>query len=176
MSKKQYRTVKDAVEGLIANMVNGRITPYASIAHFTTSQRACIAVELLPTIRSLSGTRRGVKGKFFALTDLGKPPKIKHLKRVYFARSGDRVKIGVSVDPGGRVNALGLGDPNIQFLGSIPGSHPMERKLQKALSGYAIDREWFHWCETVTDVVHRYLAVDWETVSDELLKTVIDNI
>jgi hypothetical protein len=73
---------------------------------------------------------------------------------VYFLQWGDRVKIGVSVDPRRRLQGLSLPPSALMF--AVPGDVSMERALHDELAPYRIGRtEWFHAVAEVMAVADR---------------------
>jgi hypothetical protein len=76
-------------------------------------------------------------------------------KSVYFAKSGDAVKIGVSNDVPSRLHALAAGNPDpITLIGSVPGDERVEHAIHARLSAHRIHREWFSDCPDLRDLLH----------------------
>lgn len=69
------------------------------------------------------------------------------VERVYFAKAGTAVKIGVSADVEARIKSLRTANHEpIVLLGSVPGGRAVERNIHMRLADYRIHREWFHDC------------------------------
>lgn len=58
--------------------------------------------------------------------------------RVYFARLGNRIKIGISYDPEERAKSL-----NAELLGHIEGDRDLEAKLHREFNDLRTRGEWF---------------------------------
>lgn len=65
------------------------------------------------------------------------PPRL-DLQRVYFARLGNRIKIGVSEDPKARAQAL-----NAELIGSVHGGRARELELHREFAELRTSGEWF---------------------------------
>jgi hypothetical protein len=64
--------------------------------------------------------------------------------RVYFAKAGDRIKIGWSRNVGARIAQLQTGNPApVQLLAAIPGARARERKLHTLFAEHRVSGEWF---------------------------------
>jgi hypothetical protein len=75
---------------------------------------------------------------------------------VYFAKAGDRIKIGFSTNVEKRLRALGTGSPQaIQLLGVMPGSKRLERTIHEDLKAHRQHREWFTDCSAVREALSR---------------------
>jgi hypothetical protein len=75
---------------------------------------------------------------------------------VYFAKAGDRIKIGFSTNVERRLRALGTGSPQvIQLLGVMPGSKRLERTIHDDLKAHRQHREWFTDCPAVRETLSR---------------------
>ncbi len=75
-------------------------------------------------------------------------------QHVYFARAGDRIKIGVSRNVAKRLKDVGahlLED--IVLLGTIVGSDRLERAIHARLKAHRVKNEWFADCPEVRSVV-----------------------
>ena len=80
--------------------------------------------------------------------------KLKPKTSVYFIRWGDRIKIGISVDPKRRLRGLSL--PATALMFAVPGDIGLERSLHEELSDFRIGRsEWFHAVHQVLSVAER---------------------
>ena len=69
---------------------------------------------------------------------------------VYFARLGDLVKIGVSVDPESRARSL-----NVELVLVLPGGRSRERQLQRRFSTHHVRGEWFRYVRPIRLFVAR---------------------
>lgn len=64
--------------------------------------------------------------------------------RVYFIRGGDRIKIGFSTNPLGRLSTLQKCSPDeLKLLGTIEGTEQDERRLHHHFRHLRIRSEWF---------------------------------
>lgn len=64
---------------------------------------------------------------------------LRERQRVYFARLGSLIKIGISVDPERRCRNL-----NAELLVSCTGGMDLERKLHERFAAHRVRGEWFH--------------------------------
>lgn len=64
-------------------------------------------------------------------------------QRVYFARAGKQVKIGISTNPQKRLQQMRTGNPDITLLGDIPGGRRIETDLHQRFSEARLEGEWF---------------------------------
>lgn len=89
--------------------------------------------------------------------------------KVYFARSGQRIKIGYSKNPWARVRELGAGaESGIELIGTIPGSISDEKELHVRFEHIHVDREWF---EAAPELL-AYIATNATTVVNDVATTV----
>jgi hypothetical protein len=65
--------------------------------------------------------------------------------KVYFAKSGDRVKIGITKDVVGRVRKLKTAAPDLEIIHTLTGGEEVERFLHRAFSEWRVGGEWFQW-------------------------------
>lgn len=66
------------------------------------------------------------------------------LSGVYFARAGDAIKIGVSIDVRARVRGLSTSSPvPIELLAAMPGGVDEERALHRRFAYLRMNGEWF---------------------------------
>lgn len=73
---------------------------------------------------------------------------------IYFIRSGEYVKIGVSDNPRGRITAIQTSNPNpIEVLGIVPGSYDLEAELHQRFSFLHHKNEWFQDAEPIRRVI-----------------------
>lgn len=64
--------------------------------------------------------------------------------RVYFAKAGDRIKIGWSRKVGVRIAQLQTGNPApVQLLATVPGARALERQLHTRFAEHRVSGEWF---------------------------------
>jgi hypothetical protein len=84
-----------------------------------------------------------------------KPPKGEW---VYFLRVGDRIKIGRSTTPGGRISSLKTGLPmKIDAFVVVRGSPADEKRLHVFLNRFRVEGEWFKAAEPVIGTMMRCL-------------------
>lgn len=89
---------------------------------------------------------RAKLGRVFILPSEAAPWIVAHARpstfdrqsQVYFARRGDRIKIGFSVDPRERLRKM-----HIDILATVPGDKPTEQAFHKLFHHAALGREWF---------------------------------
>ena len=75
-------------------------------------------------------------------------------EHVYFARSGDAIKIGYSVDVPRRIVALATGSPEpITLIGIAEGDQRLEQALHRLLERYRVRNEWFRDCAEVRRIL-----------------------
>lgn len=71
---------------------------------------------------------------------------------VYFIRSGDRVKIGVSKDPRARLSDLRIGSSRLLRIRYItPGDRAKERELHRLFASDRVNGEWFIYSRQIRD-------------------------
>lgn len=82
---------------------------------------------------------------------------------VYFARSGDRIKIGFTTNWPGRLRVLRTGAPELitQFI-VIVGGLPREQELHAKFAHLRVNGEWFAAAPELDDFLHAIPA--WERV------------
>lgn len=75
-------------------------------------------------------------------------------EQVYFAKVGDRIKIGFSTSVPARLKSLATGIPDvIELLATIDGDRGVERAFHARLSKHRIRGEWFRDCEELREVM-----------------------
>ncbi len=75
---------------------------------------------------------------------------------VYFARAGDRVKIGFTANVGRRLSQLQTFFPeDLELLLVMPGSILMEKELHRRFEAFLIQREWFLYAEPIEAFVKK---------------------
>jgi hypothetical protein len=83
------------------------------------------------------------------------------VSRVYFVRDmGTKdIKIGVSVDPQGRLDSMRVGHPGrLELLGSIPGFPGDERHLHRQFRRLRVRGEWFREDPSLLEEIEYLLA------------------
>lgn len=71
---------------------------------------------------------------------------------VYFVRSGDRVKIGVSRNPRSRLGELRIGSSRLLRLSYVtPGDISLERQLHREFGADRVTGEWFIYSRQIRD-------------------------
>jgi hypothetical protein len=79
-------------------------------------------------------------------------------QRIYFALSGDEIKIGVTRDPTQRVAAMRTARPDIKLFGDIPGDRYAEAALHRRFSQERISGEWFHFSSEIELAINELLS------------------
>lgn len=78
---------------------------------------------------------------------------------VYFLRSGSRLKIGFSRNPGGRLTGLRTAmSHRMDTIAVVPGTEREERSLHWQLRAYRRNGEWFECNQRVMEVMIRSLT------------------
>ena len=72
---------------------------------------------------------------------------------VYFARSGNRIKIGFSKNPWARVAELRTAAPDIVLLGSVSGTEDDESAFHVRFKSYCVGGEWFRADDTLVSQI-----------------------
>lgn len=87
------------------------------------------------------------------------------MSKVYFARSGARIKIGIARNVERRLLDIGNHLPEqIALIGTTPGGRGLEQLIHRELALHRLRGEWFSDCPEVRKVVARYVAApvrDW---------------
>jgi len=79
-------------------------------------------------------------------------------KYLYFIGCGDAVKIGVSSDPNGRLEALATGAPGrLHLIAMIPKSGHLESKCHKKIAHLHIHGEWFQYTSEINSLIKELL-------------------
>jgi hypothetical protein len=86
-------------------------------------------------------------------------PKSDAPKYVYFARMGDRVKIGHSINPEARVKGMSLGD-QAQVIYTCSGGPFLEKELHRLFAARRISGEWFQWCSEIETWIEDHKEAD----------------
>lgn len=79
---------------------------------------------------------------------------------IYFVRAGEYMKIGFSIEPWGRMEALQIGNPEpLEMVAICPGDYALESELLSAFKEYHYRGEWFRhsaaieqYCEVMRSV------------------------
>lgn len=98
----------------------------------------------------------------------GRPPLGEGLKpprtRVYFIRSGNAVKIGVSDNVGKRIEQLKTSTHRkLRLVGLADGGIGLEKELHTRFAAYRIRGEWFKWCQEISEYVADLTPADEPT-------------
>lgn len=155
----QKALVGQAVEKLLAAEARQQVTPKRAAAANQRWARQRLGEETVEALRKpateypMADLEAAEPEAIAASRDLQQLQ-----QRVYFARSADRVKIGVAEFPDQRLEALRRGDPGIFLWGTVLGSYQVEHAIHRRLADYRLGHEWFRWCEEVeqvcTDIMH----------------------
>ena len=71
-------------------------------------------------------------------------PTRKPAQKVYFIQNGDKVKIGISVSPQGRLREMSVGNHGeLKILATLSGGRKRERELHRRFMQYHVKGEWF---------------------------------
>ena len=85
--------------------------------------------------------------------------------QVYFALSGNRVKIGYSANVERRLEDVGAHlEAPLALLGTITGGYSTEHAIHAALSEFRLKGEWFRDCADVRGYIDRLLEVGPEAM------------
>lgn len=77
-------------------------------------------------------------------------------KFLYFIQLRNKVKIGISSNPEGRLNSLATASPDeLRLIAKIPNAGNLESKCHKKLSHLHICREWFRYSEDITHLIEK---------------------
>jgi N6-adenosine-specific RNA methylase IME4 len=82
---------------------------------------------------------------------------LQNRRQVYVAGSGDKMKVGVSSWPIGRVDTLKVGHPNIALIDSWPGTFAAEKEVHRLLAKYALGGEWFVYSPETFQIVATFM-------------------
>lgn len=73
---------------------------------------------------------------------------------LYFIRSGQYVKIGVSANPRGRIASIQTGNPEpVEVLAIVEGDASLEADLHRRLASFRKQGEWFEDCPAVRNEI-----------------------
>lgn len=78
-------------------------------------------------------------------------------RQVYVARDGDRMKVGFSSVPEGRVDALRVSSPAVELLTAFPGDMRDEKALHNLLSAHSRGGEWFSCTDESMGIIRSYM-------------------
>ena len=89
----------------------------------------------------------------------------KNIKRyVYFIKSKNSVKIGISNNPNQRLKNLQTANPNkLHIIGYVNGDICKEKKIQADLRKYSISGEWFKYCNKVKEYIDKTIKTERTT-------------
>lgn len=94
------------------------------------------------------------------------PPKVAKPTLVYFARSGDAIKIGCSQNPWSRLTELRTGSPvGVELIATMPGSFELEKQLHLRFAKLRINREWFRADDELVAYVATVAATELATAA-----------
>lgn len=152
--------------------------------HLTSSQMAVVALDIQKRLKEESKNDRKTAAKqaaderwtrerlgkelFQALRPHLKSQQQAHQEKiagrrakqqVYFIQDGNRVKIGVSVDPKQRLQELSTGNYGISLIGSCPGGIDLERELHHQFKEHNIGGEWYHLTEEVEHKINDLMRI-----------------
>jgi N6-adenosine-specific RNA methylase IME4 len=82
---------------------------------------------------------------------------LRHLREVYVARNGDRMKIGFSSWPDQRIENLRVGSPGLELIRRFPGDARNEKRLHETLRNYSVGGEWFACSDETLAIVDSYM-------------------
>lgn len=75
-------------------------------------------------------------------------------RSIYFAKCGDKIKVGIANDVPARLRQLRVGAAQkVALLASVAGDAQLERDLHKRLKRFHVDGEWFRDCPEVRQVI-----------------------
>jgi N6-adenosine-specific RNA methylase IME4 len=74
-------------------------------------------------------------------------------RQIYIAASENKIKVGVSSDPEGRMVLLRCANPGINIIKTYIGGFNEEKRIHEALKDYHLDREWFSYSEEVMEII-----------------------
>lgn len=77
--------------------------------------------------------------------------------RIYLAVTKQKIKIGVSSDPKGRVKQLQTSDPDIEYVDSWPGDRTLESRVLEKFSDHSVGGEWFTRSEELLRTLRNYI-------------------
>ncbi len=150
------------------------------LARCSASQRAMIAVELLPSEAERSERKRAklsaamlrrwaiAKGEIQAPAPVVLAPETfgvydEDAGDVYFARAFDLVKIGYSTGVEGRLEHLRAMNPWLVLSGTVHGSQRLETKLHQRYKRYRTSGEWFVF-DPIADEIAQLLTATPEEI------------
>jgi hypothetical protein len=78
---------------------------------------------------------------------------------VYFIQGAGLIKIGVSLYPQERLEALCLWSPvPLKLLAIVPGGYKLETKLHKMFAAFRVHGEWFYPTRDLIAIIEEYMA------------------
>lgn len=148
--------------------------------HLTPSQRAMIAAETLPMLEEEGRLRQIEAAKQTNMRKYGpvatelmevspwvaenvrrseqRKAALADTRHMYFIRSGDKVKIGVSISPEDRLKQIKTGNPDAVMLNHIPIANGIEPQIHSELKQWNAGGEWFVWCDEVREKIESLIA------------------
>lgn len=146
--------------------------------HLTSSQKAVVAVDILPLLeqearerqREAANRARELTGFAKELADASplvrqniqradqRLDELRANRRVYFIRDGDELKVGIAVDPDARLSSIKTSRPNAVLLGDIAWIPGAESLLYDLLKPHHIDGEWYKAADEVMLKVNEWLS------------------
>jgi len=76
---------------------------------------------------------------------------------VYIAVSGDKLKVGLSINPESRIEQLRTGAPDIELIEKYPGNKEIEKDTHKKFKEYSVGGEWFLYSEDLLKRLRNYI-------------------
>jgi hypothetical protein len=119
-------------------------------APFTTFDPA-LEEKITREIKRLTGQNKQNWGRLLNTLGIKLPPGKSGPKprvrppdqRIYFAQSGNQLRIGLALNPQQRIAHMCTTRPRIKLLGHIPGDHKRLKRLHQRFSPEHIHGEWF---------------------------------
>lgn len=179
----QYRTWNGA-GSLVAFVVSLNLHR----RHLTPMQRAGVAVDILPMLEAEAKERQREaavrtnerRHSPFTQSMIDASPYVAanvhaaeskreastDSKHMYFIRSGDKVKIGVSISPEDRLQQIKTSNPDAVLLGYIPTVNGIESQIHSELAEWNVGGEWFAWRGEVREKIEALIAFTKNGKSD----------
>lgn len=70
---------------------------------------------------------------------------------VYLIVSGEKAKVGYSIDPVRRFNEIYTGDRDARLIGAAYGGYRVEQELHRKYDSIRIDKEWFRYTKELEE-------------------------
>jgi N6-adenosine-specific RNA methylase IME4 len=150
--------------------------------HLSSSQRAMIALDVLPMMEEEARERKVVAAETAReLVAVKRHPdieallaipavrenirrvqerqeKLKSKRRVYFMRDEESIKVGISSYADGRLLSLRTARPDIELLGTVAWYPGAESLISKKLAAHKIGGEWYSASDEVMAFIHKWLS------------------